>query len=181
MPKPSGLLPSRASRPPVGAMVVVGVAADDARETLLGREVAVGGYGAEVVAAARERHAHAALAREGHRFAQRAHADHGTHAVAAVDGRDGGRDTLDANACAGVDAAELEALAVGFDTAHAMGVVPEEVSQHQDARRVGGILRREAERDEGAPGEPRQLFLGHCAVIFASRTTLPHLAVSESM
>src|SRR5579862_9098471 len=158
-----------------------GVAAHDARESLLRRDVAVRAARAEVIAVAGERDADSILARRGDRGFERAHADRGTHAVVAIDSRHAGCDRFNADVRLGPNPADGEALAVRLHAAHAMRVMAEKVAENENARGVGGILTRDAQAHERIGRELLQLLGLHSGVIFASRTTLLHFSVSRSM
>ena len=173
-PKASGLLPRRASRPPVGAMVVLALLPIDAREAGLGREPAVGRDARRSgCCCARARCPRPACAHMPSPLRSARIPTTGPSALPPSILRDRRRDLLDREAARRVDRRPAS-MRSPYDSTRvdAVGVVAEEVAQHQDARAASAAsARAHAEAGERARGElARPSFVdrcGHSAVIFA--------------
>ena len=115
-----------------------------------------------MVAVAHERDAHALGPRKPHRGFQCAHPRHRPEGIASVDLRHRPGHGFHLGPRARIDAADADALAIGFDAGSAVRVVAEEVAQHQDprgVRRVRAVHAEAGERSRGELSQPR--FVDH--------------------
>ncbi len=140
-----------------------GVATDDAGETRLGRDQRIGRDRPEVVAAARQRHPHTVLACGLHGSVERVQAHQRADAVVAIDLDQGRRHAFGRQVRLLLDAPTDKPLAVGLDTAQAVGGQAEQVGHDQDLRHPGGVGRTQAQALEGPAAEVEQFGFGEGA------------------
>ncbi|MNL48306.1 hypothetical protein D3C87_1711500 [compost metagenome] len=109
-----------------------------------------------MIALARKGDSDSILAGGIHGGAQRMHSDQGADSVVAVDQAQGRGGALHADPSLRIDAAYLQAFAIGLDAAQSMRGQAKQIGQHQHTYNIGGVLLRQAQSLERTDSELRQ-------------------------